>query len=250
VRAFPNRYPIFTGGPGGGGPRHGELAAGHSEVVVHSPDHNAQLGTAEVAAVRRTVNAWRLRHLALRSEGWTSVVTAVNHKAGASQAHPHSQIVALPFVPDLLETEAESMDDACLLCRLGQAVDEDLVVDTTPELMAICPVWSQVPYEMLLFPRRHEVRLEEGENILIEQLADLLHSALGRLHRAVGDPPFTLALHTAPRGDPGRFHWHLHVWPRTSTEGGIEWGTGIGVVTVEPQAAARELRAGAASPTG
>lgn len=246
VRAIPNAYPAFTAGvKEKGGPHHGEPARGHSEVLVHSPDHRAQLGTAPIESVLRTVRGWRLRHLALsKAEGWVYVQTSVSHGAGsgATQPHPHSQITALPFVPEMVEREAETMDDACLLCRLGQAVDEELLAFRGPTMTSLCPPWSRMPYEMLLLPRLHEPHFEESDGFGLEQTADLLHECLGRLHRVANDPPFTLVLHSGPRGDTARFHWHVHIWPRLAVPESTEWGLGISVLSLDPAQAAAALR--------
>jgi UDPglucose--hexose-1-phosphate uridylyltransferase len=151
--------------------------------------------------------------------------------------------VALPYVPAAITRETEAMGEACLLCRLGQAVDEDLVVEQSDEIVALCPTWSSTGYEMLIAPRRHEARFEDADDDLIAKLAGVLYRSLARLDAVAQRPPFTLVLHSAPRGDPGTFHWHVHVWPRREPAGGVEWGLGFNVAPVRPEVSASRLRA-------
>ncbi len=60
---------------------------------------------------------------------------------------------------------------------------------------------------------------------------------------SIGGAPLNFWLHTAPAELRGSFHWHLELAPRTATLAGFELGTDIALVTKAPEAAAAEYRA-------
>ena len=68
-----------------------------------------------------------------------------------------------------------------------------------------------------------------------------LRDALVALRDALGDVPYNVVVHTAPR-DGGPFHWYVEVMPRVSVVAGFEQATGILVNTVPPERAAVDAR--------
>ena len=253
ARLFSNRYPITAHaasdplGPGTD-PGHGlrrRLGGGAHEVVVLDPRHDVALATMrpEQAAVALRMLLERMRvHLAA---GRRCVQVFLNHEpaAGASIDHPHAQVVAMDVVPPLVEREAAALSgDGCLLCR---AIHEECQpggprVLLRGEVAAWCPFWASAPYELLLAPRVHAGRLEDAGEV-VAGLGESLVLLLRCLDRAAGDPAYNLVVHSAPAGVDD-FHWHLHVRPKLSEPGGFELGTGMAVVELAPEEAARELR--------
>ena len=48
-------------------------------------------------------------------------------------------------------------------------------------------------------------------------------------------------MHASPPGGP-EFHWHVEILPRLTVPASVELGAGVWVNTVDPTAAAAELR--------
>ena len=242
VRVVPNKFPVFEGG---------------HEVVVHSPRHDLPLHAQPVGEVAEVVATYQRRVAALCAGGAAAVTVILNHgrAAGASLAHPHSQIFATPIVPPVLVSELEQFEryrvkyDRCLLCDvLRAAADEGSRLVFDGPIVAWAPEASRWPYEVRLAPRAHEpdfLRAEPGA------VAAALKMALAAIATATGDAPLNAWLHTVPcRPDAGRqgepsppFHWHIEIAPRLTTLAGFELGTGIAIDTVEPREAAARLRA-------
>jgi UDPglucose--hexose-1-phosphate uridylyltransferase len=65
---------------------------------------------------------------------------------------------------------------------------------------------------------------------------------LGRLASLLGEPPYNLVIHTAPREARPGFHWYVRITPRLSVIAGFERGTGLYVNIVPPELAAGALR--------
>jgi UDPglucose--hexose-1-phosphate uridylyltransferase len=251
VRVVPNKFPAFEGG---------------HEVVVHSPRHDLPLHAQPLDEVTDVVAMYQRRVAALCAGGAAAVTVILNHgrAAGASLAHPHSQIFATPIVPPVLVSELEQFAryrvkyDRCLLCDMVRAAADEgsrLVFDGP--LVAWTPDASRWPYEVRLAPRAHEpdfLRAEPGA------VAFALKHALAAIAAATGDAPLNAWLHTVPcpagarggaeaarsgaDGEPAPpFHWHFEIAPRLTTLAGFELGTGIAIDTVEPREAAARLRA-------
>ena len=76
-----------------------------------------------------------------------------------------------------------------------------------------------------------------------EGLASVLQEILGRLRHRLQDPPVNVWFHCAPAGTwAGTFHWHVHVVPRLTVEGGWELGAGMPINVMAPEQAAEFLR--------
>ena len=251
-RIVPNRYPAFSGSipPGAGAPGRLEramLGGGH-EIVIEGPDHEPGPGAGSTR-LRASLKAARTR-LAFWSgvPGIRQVLLFKNHgeAAGATLAHPHLQIVALPRPAPAIEAEREGLRPAgtCGYCRLLQdeAARGERVVDQTGSLSTVTPFASRVPFETWILPQDHAASFLAAPDPLLEELADRLQDLLGRLGRVIGSLAYNWILHTAPVGaGEAEFHWHLEILPRTVHQAGFEWGAGIHLNPVSPEDAARRL---------
>jgi UDPglucose--hexose-1-phosphate uridylyltransferase len=100
-----------------------------------------------------------------------------------------------------------------------------------------------LPFECLIVPDVHLARFQDGDAAADRAVAAALAGAVARLAAVVGlVPAWNAVLHSAPPGVTD-FHWHLHVYPRLTTQGGFELGTGILINEMVPDAAAERLRA-------
>jgi len=117
IRCVPNLYPAFTPPKQKtskkGTAKHEGLAAavGHHEVLVESPRHNEHPADAKIQQLTYVINAYRDRLKELASKPYVKYVSIFrNHglEAGASLSHAHSQIIATPFVPSLVQKELKA----------------------------------------------------------------------------------------------------------------------------------------------
>jgi UDPglucose--hexose-1-phosphate uridylyltransferase len=256
VRVVPNKFPAFSGSPGPANPDGGlyrsSPSAGAHEVVIHSTDHEATLAELADKQTALVLGAYRARLLAHRGDPFGSIVVIVNQgrTAGASLEHPHSQLIATAERPELVRAELDRLAGAdCAACAVaGRERGGDRAVEETAGLLAICPWASALPYEALIVPLEHRARFEEGDESVDLELAGALGRVLRRFAGAVGPKaPYNLVLHSAPPGVDD-FHWHLHLFPRLTTYGGFELGTGIVINVVDPDQAAAGLGAASAEP--
>ena len=114
MRVVPNLYPAFDGADLFAvhhlGPVHVKAeASGIHEVFVYTPDHDGglhQLDDAHAAEFMLVLRRRLVEHAAPPYVRYTQVIVNHGREAGASIAHPHGQILGLPFVPgEILDEE-------------------------------------------------------------------------------------------------------------------------------------------------
>ena len=262
VRVVPNRYPVVSGGepasPTDIGPNLTQVqGTGLHEVIVYSANHDAdwsELGTAEIAAAMQALRSRLAEHARHPSLESTHAFVNSGMEAGASLAHPHGQLLSLPFVPSELQAELEGFErhagspDAagasCLLCSVG-AEERDRgvrMVHSTAHLDVICPFWSATPYEMLVIPRAHSPHLHGVGDAPLVALGTAIRDGLRAVDEVAGKGPYNIVFHTAPHRGGERFHSHVHVIPHLAFPGGLEIGTGVATNSTAPEDAAGQLR--------
>ena len=228
----PNRYPALT--PPGG----------FHEVIIESPVHGETWAGAPVRRIEEALAAWKARLERLgREPGIRSAVIFKNHgwRAGATRVHPHSQLMALPFVTPQLDYELQAAGDGpCPRCRDLEDAGDRLVFENE-SYAAIAPAASRQPYEVWLMSRRHEARFETTGGL--RPLAEALQRLWRCVEGALGKPDLNAMLMTAPPETDGRrYHWRIEVLPRLGTLAGFEWATGCYINSVLPEQAAEALR--------
>jgi len=269
VRVVPNKFPALEGGGdpeiAGSGLYLRMQGAGAHEVIIETPDHAADLSSMPGRALEEVLGIYRerLRELLTR-QMHKYVLIFRNHgeAAGASLAHPHTQIIATPVTPLQVAEELESSrahfekTGRCLFCQVleHEISDGRRILAADDAFVAFAPYASRFPYEVHLYPRKHSHSFAQESDETVARLASALGGALRRLRGVLGDPPYNFVFHTAPNkeleaGRPGYwqtleqdYHWHVEILPRLTPIAGFEWGTGLHINPTAPEAAAEALR--------
>lgn len=255
MRVIPNLYPAYDGEAGFVvhhlGPVHVIAeASGIHEVFIYSRDHLGAIGTLDDHQATEFMSALHRRladHDAAPNVRYTQVIVNHGREAGASLAHPHAQILGLPFVPgEILDEERAFARFAggCVICTTIEAeVSEEVrVVFANDDVVCIAPFWSGVPYELLLMPTRHEPHLQHADEASLAGMGLAIRDAVAHLNSALGDIAYNIGFHTAPHEHTGMFHWHVHLWPNLITTAGFERGTGVMINVIPPEHATASLR--------
>jgi UDPglucose--hexose-1-phosphate uridylyltransferase len=255
MRVVPNLYPAFEGEDGFAvrhvGPVHVMAeGTGIHEVFVYSRDHTTSLDRLDDMAAGQFMLALKRRfadHATLPNIRYTQAIVNHGREAGASIAHPHGQLLGLPFVPGEVLDEERAFSrfaGGCLLCTTVEAEIStgERIVYANDDVAVICPYWSGSPYELLIVPRRHELHLQDADDDSLEAVGRALRDATAFLNRALGDVAYNVGFHTAPHAHTGEYHWHIHVWPNLFTQAGFERGTGVMINIIPPEQAAETLR--------
>lgn len=260
VRVIPNAFPALSseGEPLQGTDANGYLrmnGVGIHEVIIESPEHDQAIATMDPVQVENIFHAYKQRYEVLsRDPRFKAVILFKNHgaRAGTSLRHPHSQVIATPVVPRIIEDREEiareyyEKNHVCLYCHMVETEKKDgrRVILETENFIVFSPFASRFPFEAWIFPKCHAssyLRITEGQN---KELSEVVHKTLKKYYSALKNPDFNYAIYSSPQGeeDVKHFHWNLKIFPRISTPGGFEVGSGIIVNTAVPEATAKYLR--------
>jgi len=259
ARCIPNLYPAFTPPEKGSSKERFKkshdlaLAMGHHEVLVESPVHEEHPSDASVPQLQHVVNAYVDRLLELASKPYVEYVSIFrNHglEAGASLSHAHSQIIATPFVPKIVEEEMKASrrfwqeKGECIFCNIIRREKESpRFIMENSEFIAFAPWASVNPMEFWIFPKKHEASLLEISDGEKENFAKTLKACFSALKNLLNDPPYNFGFHMSLQKNASHhYHWHLEVYPKLAVWAGFEKSTGVYINTVSPETAAESLR--------
>jgi UDPglucose--hexose-1-phosphate uridylyltransferase len=266
VRVVPNRYPAMR--------VEGQLEAspvglydhltgvGAHEVIIETPSSDLALEDLDVPAITAVFASYRERIIDLDKDQRFQhiyVFKNVGPSAGASLAHAHSQLVALPIIPPLVEGKLARAHDHYRLKQRSlfsdilhtEQTDGSRLVAENDGYVLFCPYASRFPFELAIFPKRHHPDYTSCSITELQDLAEVVRFALQRLNAVLEKPGYNFLLHTAPLRRPTTerfastrydYCWHLEIVPRFNSLAGFEIGLGSYINTVYPEEAARFLR--------
>ena len=197
-----------------------ESVQGRCRVICFSPRHDLTLPEMAAADIRRVVDVWAQQVVELgRTYRWVQVFENKGEMMGASNPHPHGQVwagSALPNEPakeDRQQRVYYGRQGAPLLVDYAQAeaAKGERVVVENESWLAVAPYWAIWPFEVLLMPRRHVLRLPDLQEAERDRLADILKRLLTRYDNLFEMSfPYSMGWHGAPTDEGDYPHWQLH----------------------------------------
>ncbi len=237
---------------------------GAHEIVIDTPCHGCRIADLSSVEIRDWLSIIAARIADLRQDDrlvHMSIFKNHGDAAGATQQHPHTQIIALPIMPTdelkLLErhmqyyrrTGRSKVEDILENERLA----EERIVSERKDFTAYCPYASGFPFEVIIAPRKALTNLDELDRDDLASLADLMKDVFMRLDKQLGKFDFNLAFRLAPLNSNFEnapfiphlkdfFRFTIRIIPRIYRLGGFELSTGMIINPVEPEEAAKLLR--------
>ena len=269
VRVVPNKFPALSreGDPDFRG--HGMYdqmnGIGAHEVIIENPDSQWDMANATSQEMHDVMTAYAMRIRALQEDPRYRYVLVFRNKgvaAGATIAHPHSQVIALPFLPKQITEKLEAArafykhkNRSVFSDMLRQEREENVrIVEENEHFIVLSPFASRFPFEVQIFPKRHNHDYAQQSSDELRVLGETLQRNLKRIKGALSNPSYNLMLSTSPSLSPlpGTAHhwatiaqdfcWHIDILPRLTSVAGFEWGTGTYINAVAPEAATQFLR--------
>jgi UDPglucose--hexose-1-phosphate uridylyltransferase len=240
VRVFPHPQPLYriegeiNRSPDGIYDRMNPVGA--HEIIVETPEHVQSLARMKDEQILTVLKAYSARITDLKRDHRFKYVTVLRNSgvvAGQEFEHPHSQVVATPFVPRRILYELRSSrewfkeHERCVFCDILRQEEKKKkrIVDNQGDYVAFCPYASRVPFETWILPRPHNPRFEDPRPVADRRnLASLLGRTLRRIHQvALG---YHMVLHTMPNTQAHKtsvaghwktvasdYHWHIEILP-------------------------------------
>jgi UDPglucose--hexose-1-phosphate uridylyltransferase len=232
IRWFKNRWPA--------------MPDDRCEVVLYTPQHDATFWSLGVDGARKVVDLWAERSAVLGARDDVDYVLVFENRGaavGATIPHPHGQIYAFDFVPELPRRE--------LLrgTRLGDPGDR--LVAEAPGWRAWVPEAPVFPYAARLAPDDLVPDLPSLDDPGRDGLAALLVDVLRRFDRLFdAETPYMLWIHQRPYdgGDWPDTRLHVEIVSPWRAPGVMryvaagELGSSVYFNPVAPDTAAQSLR--------
>ncbi|MBU1178856.1 HIT domain-containing protein [Patescibacteria group bacterium] len=258
VQVIPNKYPLLSRqkecpAPKREGAQERLWAVGYHEVII-TRDHLKTIDKMSQEETQLVLKAYKERYRVLAKDGCIKYILIFHNQgrtAGASVAHPHSQLVALPVIdPDVSRSLKGSFNfykknKKCVHCvMIDKATkDKSRIVNKNKHFVTLVPFAPKASYETRIYPLAHASRFEDLDKELFPYLADALRDALSRINKVLNNPDYNFFIHTAPVGDNTKhYHWHIEILPRDFEWAGFELGGGIEIISISPEEAALSLR--------
>jgi len=259
VRVVPNKFPALKVegqlGKAGYGIYDMMNGIGAHEVIVETPRHCTSMVEFSDENVTDVLTVYRERLLDLKNDKrlvYGLVFKNVGSIAGASLEHTHSQLIAMPIIPNLVTREMRGAREffnyrgRCLFCAI---IQQELATETRityydDMFIAFCPFAARFPFETWILPRQHMSHYELTSDAELKALGGFLKTVLTKLEKALDKPPYNLILHTTPlnSGELEEYHWHIEIIPRVTKLAGFEQGSGFYINPIPPETAAEFMR--------
>ncbi|WP_294902533.1 galactose-1-phosphate uridylyltransferase [Tatumella sp. UBA2305] len=197
-----------------------ESARGTSRVICFSPDHSKTLPELPLESLQQIVTTWQEQTEELGKEyPWVQVFENKGAAMGCSNPHPHGQVWANSFLPNEAQREDthqrryyQQHGTPMLLDYVAKELaDGQRTVVETEHWLAVVPWWAAWPFETLLLPKAHVLRLTDLNAEQSRDLALILKKHTSRYDNLFSCSfPYSMGWHGAPfNGEPNQ-HWQLH----------------------------------------
>ena len=250
---------------------------GRHEVVIDHRNHGIRVCDMEIDHISAMFSMFRDRMQEIYASDtrikYVLVFKNFGAAAGASIAHTHSQIVAMPVVPENVVNELtytrqyyqkyhqnifHTLVDEALTFE-ATIYDRDsgevrrkidvgqYIIERGEYFIAIKPFASRFEWEVQILPLFDQADFLDIKDEHMEDFAKVLKHTMQRLNHVLGGVQYNFFMHSLPHSSEWEdcresYVWHLEICPRTSIPTGFELGSGLFVSTVSPEDAAEQLR--------
>ena len=245
VRVVPNKFPALQ--VEGGLDREGDgmfdrmNGIGAHEVIIETPDHDKTFASMSELEIERVLSAFRERVLDLKQDRRLRYILVFKNQgatAGATLEHAHSQLIALPVVPDFVREGDRGRaaplrgEGAVRLLRHRPSGDDGRRPRHPGKrrhrrARALCAAVS-VRDVAAAAAARVEVRGCAAARVRepragVEVGADADRS---RARVAGVQPDHPQRAVQRREADDDVYHWHVEILPKLARTAGFEWGPG------------------------
>ncbi len=260
IRVIPNKYAALSLNSNRKDIKNGLYqrinGLGFHEIIVESPKHNSNFFNMSVKNFKQLISMYKQRYNNLIKKdniNYISIYKNYLSKAGATKQHPHSQIIALEIIPELIKKELRLSSEyyfekqKCIFCEIikKEIMCKERVVTEKKDFIVLAPYVSTFNYELMIIPKKHDKSFGNITPLQINNLAETLKDVFGRFKKLLGNIPFNLYIHSYPtkiEGYEKEYHWHIIIAPRLAMHAGFEISTEMYINTISPKRVAQSLK--------
>ena len=236
---------------------------GAHEILIDSPCHECDIYQLEASAIEDWLRSMIIRIEDLKNDTrliYLSIFKNVGINAGATQEHPHTQLLALPIMP---KTEMAFLQENMRYYRShGRGLVEDVVfnellfkkriVAQHGNFVAFCPFASAYPFEVMIVPLTNIATLCQCSRKDVSDFSVLIKKVFESLNKQLGEFAYNLSFMMAPLNKnfeneiymnylDKNYRFILRITPRIYNLGGFETSTGMAINSVVPEECAKML---------
>ncbi len=239
VRVFENKFPALTLREKFEKNKNITGAYGSQEVIVETSIHEEQFENftdGQLSLVFDTyVNRFKHMSALLKVE---YVFLGKNHgkEAGASIAHEHSQIFALPFVPDVVKSEFAPKQ--CAFCKLLKKNTKKSIVFQNAKFAVVRPDVARFQLECWIIPKKHVAGFTDFSSATGLTFMKTLRETIRRVKKHTEN--YNVAFHPSAKNVDG--HFHVEVYPLTEHLAMLELGANVFINSMDAKTALKKLK--------
>eukprot|EP00045_Choanoeca_perplexa_P003603 m.32160 g.32160 ORF g.32160 m.32160 type:complete len:257 (-) comp12133_c0_seq1:8-778(-) len=197
--------------------------SGQCRVMCFHPHSNVTLPLMTVPEIRKVMDTWADQMVELGSKfKWVQIFENKGQAMGCSNPHPHCQIWATNHLPNTAYRKDQTQRQwlakhgtPMLMDYLKLELDaKERIVVENEHFVAVVPWWALWPYETMVLPKRHVLRLQDLTSDERDACADITKRLLTKYDNLFQTSfPYSMGWHGAPTGttkDEDCQHWQLH----------------------------------------
>ncbi|XP_067935716.1 galactose-1-phosphate uridylyltransferase-like isoform X2 [Watersipora subatra] len=195
-------------------------AQGNCKVMCFHPHSDLTLALMSHDEVRRVIDKWAELYEELGKKYiWVQIFENKGAMMGCSNPHPHCQIWSSSYLPALAEVKDNKLNEYqktykknLLLEYARKEIEKKVrVVALNDDWVCLVPFWAVWPYETMLIPLKHTLRLNDLDNSQRESLTDIMQKLLTKYDNLFETFfPYSMGWHGAPNNNEDNSHWQLH----------------------------------------
>lgn len=230
---------------------------GAHEVIIDTPSHHISMASWSHEEMVAWFKTLRQRVEDLRRDHRITFISLFKNEgfdAGATMAHCHTQLIALPFIPkkykemnrrsrEYFETHHRALMESILQDEESHRIR---MIESYGEFSAFCPYASAFPFEVMISSKKCVGQIDTLSDESIIFLSTLLASIIQKMRLQLGEFAFNLTVSTPPLGEDIGYcesqRLVIRILPRIYRFGGFEVSSEIMINPVEPELAAKLLR--------
>lgn len=198
-------------------------ARGVCKVMCFHPWSDITLPLMPVTGIRSVIDKWaEIMEELGPTYRWVQIFENKGAVMGCSNPHPHCQVWASNFLPnepkkaDSTQREYWQKHGVPMLVEYAnmELQKKERIVVENDDWLVVVPYWAAWPFQTLLLPRSHRLRLQDLSDKERDSLACITKRLLTKYDNLFETSfPYSMGWHGAPTGphlEEDCSHWQLH----------------------------------------